>query len=354
MEITCEKIISTFPELISACHGAKETVVKDVRAVDDGQPNTLIFASNPKDLETVIKSSAPVVVIPKEAWNDLLKKNLSHKTVLLSSNVPLALAHIVKTFFPIEKPAKPSIHPSATISHSAKIGKDVQISPNVVVGENAVIGDGCFLGPNAVIENNVQMGHRTRILANVFVGNGTLIGNDCEIQPNSTIGSEGFGFAPDRNGIFSRIPQRGRVVLEDRVEVGANCAIDRATFKETRIGQGTKLDNFVHIAHNCTVGKNGAITAGLIVAGSTHIGDSFRTGGSVRIGGHLKITDRVTLASLSAVTGNILESGEFGGHPLQPLKAYLKSQASIAQLPRFRKQLAKVLQHLGIKDEDKE
>ena len=354
MEITCEKILKAFPDLITACHGAKETIVKDVRAVDDGRPDTLIFTSNPKDFETVIKSSAPAVVIPKEAWNDFIQKNLSHKTVLLSSNVPLALATVIKTFFPLPTDSKSSVHPSAVIASSAKIGKNVKILANVNIGENVSVDDDCFLGPNVVVEDECSIGKRTRLLANVFIGHGTVVGDDCEVQPNSTIGSEGFGFAKDQSGKYFRIPQRGRVVLEDRVEVGANCAIDRATFKETRLGEGTKLDNLIHIAHNCIIGKNGAITAGLIVAGSTHIGDNLVTGGSVRIGGHLKITDNVRLASLTAVTKNVSEPGEYGGHPIQPLKLYLKAQASVAHLPELRKKVSKILQHLGLNDSDKD
>ncbi|MBX9769071.1 MAG: UDP-3-O-(3-hydroxymyristoyl)glucosamine N-acyltransferase, partial [Bdellovibrionales bacterium] len=172
------------------------------------------------------------------------------------------------------------------------------------------------------------------------------------VQPHSTIGSPGFGFATDQQGLHHPIPQIGFVQIDSDVSIGANCAIDRGTFGPTRIGSGTKIDNFAHIAHNCEIGKNCMITAGIIIAGSSKLGDWVVTGGSVRITDHVEIASKVQLGGNSAVTKDVPTAGAYGGHPLQPLKEYLRTTSSLPHLPEIRKTLNRILEKLNLEKGD--
>ena len=173
----------------------------------------------------------------------------------------------------------------------------------------------------------------------VFVGAACEIGNACEIHPHATIGSDGFGYAKDASGKPRKIPQLGTVKIGDEVEIGGNCAIDRATLTATYIRSGAKLDNICHIAHNCDLGENGFYTAGFMMAGSTTIGRNFMTGGNSVVGPHLRVADDVVLAGRSTVTNNVTEPGQYGGYPLQPLREALKTLVALGQLNDMRKKL---------------
>ncbi len=191
-----------------------------------------------------------------------------------------------------------------------------------------------------MIERGARIGADTLLHAQVFVGWGCQVGARCEIHPHTTLGSDGYSYAHDEQGNHYKIPQVGIVVIEDDVEIGANCAIDRAAFDTTRIGSGTKLDNLCHIAHNCQIGRNVLLTAGFFVAGSSTIGDNFICGGRSTVTDHVKICANVQVAGLCAITKSITEPGAYGGHPLQPMKHYLRTTASLPHLPEIRKTLA--------------
>src|SRR5208337_36025 len=216
-------------------------------------------------------------------------------------------------------------HSTAVVHESAILGKDVVLGPYCVIGAEALIGDGCMIGAHTIIENKVRIGARTILHPHVFVGSGCEIGRDCEIHPHTSIGSDGFGYAVDRDGRPRKITQLGNVRIADEVEIGSNCAIDRATLTSTHVRSGTKLDNLCHIAHNCDLGENGLYTAGFMTAGSTKIGRQFVTGGNSVISAHITVADNVVLAGRSTVTNNVTESGAYGGYPLQPLKDALRT-----------------------------
>jgi len=220
-----------------------------------------------------------------------------------------------------------------------------------VIGAFAQVGDDCWIGATFVLEKSVRLGQWTIIHPQVFVGADCEIGNDCEVHPHTTIGSDGFGFATDEKFKHHKIPQLGRVIIEDRVEIGANCAIDRATLTETRIRSGTKFDNLCHIAHNCEVGEDCLFAAGLFIAGSSKMGSRITCGGNVAITAHVKITDNVALAGRSTVTNHVDEPGQYGGYPLQPLKQALKTIASLGHISELRKSVTKILKHLELPDQ---
>ena len=241
-------------------------------------------------------------------------------------------------------------HPSAVVHADAHIGQDVSLGPYCVIGAHASIGDGCLIGAHAVIENLAIIGARTVIHPHVFIGAACEVGIDCEIHPHTTIGSDGFGYAVDLDGRPCKISHLGNVKIGDGVEIGSNCAVDRATLTSTYIRSGTKLDNLCHIAHNCDLGENGFFTAGFMMGGSTKIGRQFVTGGCSVVTAHITLGDNVVLAGRSSVTNDVPDAGAYGGYPLQPLKEAMKTAVNISHLNDIRKKLNRVMKHLNLLD----
>jgi UDP-3-O-[3-hydroxymyristoyl] glucosamine N-acyltransferase len=178
------------------------------------------------------------------------------------------------------------------------------------------------------------------------------IGARCEIKSNTAIGSYGFGFARDEQGLNHHVPHYGGVIMGDDVHIGSNCSIDGGTFAPSVIGSGTKIDNQCHVGHNATIGKNVIITAGFIMAGSSTIGDNCVFAGSVCVNGHISIAANCTFAPLTAVSSEITEPGVYGGYPPIPFKEHLKAQASLQNLPKMRRSITRILAHLGLKESE--
>jgi UDP-3-O-[3-hydroxymyristoyl] glucosamine N-acyltransferase len=241
-------------------------------------------------------------------------------------------------------------HPTAVVHPDATIGERTHLGPYCVIGAHASIGNECMIGAHAVIENDAYIGERTVLHPHVFVGAGCRVGDDCEIHPHTSIGSDGFGYAIDPDGRPRKIAHLGNVEISDRVEIGSNCAIDRATLTSTYIRSGTKLDNICHIAHNCDLGENGFFTAGFMTGGSTKIGRQFVTGGNSVVTAHITLGDNIVLAGRSSVTCDVPDAGSYGGYPLQPLKEAMKTIANIGHLNDIRRNLNRVMKHLHLTD----
>jgi len=220
-----------------------------------------------------------------------------------------------------------------------------------VIGAGASIGDGCLVGSHAVIENDATVGAGSVIHPHVFIGARCQVGQRCEIHPHTTIGGDGFGYAVDPDGKPRKISHLGNVQIGDEVEIGSNCAIDRATLSSTYIRAGAKLDNICHIAHNCDLGENGFYTAGFMMGGSTKIGRQFMTGGNSVVTAHVTIADNVSLSGRSSVTNDVPLPGHYAGYPLQPLKEAMKTAVSIGQLNEIRKNLNRVMKLLKLDHE---
>ena len=268
--------------------------------------------------------------------------------------IPMAMAVLLRYFdHKAERFAQwGERHPTALVHPSATIGEHVSLGPYCVVGARSKIGDGCRIGSHTVIENDVTIGANTTLHPQVFVGASCVIGRDCEIHPHTSIGSDGFGYATGRDGRSVKIPHLGNVVIGDEVEIGSNCAIDRAKLSSTFIRSGAKLDNICHIAHNCDLGENGLYAAGFMMGGSTTIGRQFMTGGNSVVTSHITIADNVMLQGRSNVTKNISKAGAYGGYPLQPLKEALKTAVSVGQLNELRKSVNKMTRAASAKEAD--
>jgi UDP-3-O-[3-hydroxymyristoyl] glucosamine N-acyltransferase len=356
--ISCSEIVSRNPQFFIAHFGDLKRSINTVASAENAGPGSIAFLSNPKAFAAGILSSADVLVVPRkmrgkfESETELeAQAKVGDRTILVATNVELAMATVINQFFlktPHTNQAIRGIHPTAIIAPDATLGPDVRIGPYAVIGAGVKVGLGSFIGAGTIIEDESQIGEHTVIHPQVYIGHSSLIGSRCEIHPQSVIGKEGFGYAHDERGNHYRIPHQGRVVLEDEVHIGGCCAIDRGTFGETRIEFGSKLDNHVHIAHNCRVGRNALITAGFIIAGSSQIGANFVAGGRSNVTGHIKIADNVHLAGLSVVTKEISQPGQYGGYPLQPLQQALKTKSSLPHLPELRKEVSRILKHLGL------
>jgi UDP-3-O-[3-hydroxymyristoyl] glucosamine N-acyltransferase len=317
---------------------------------------SLVYLSEQKHLDCVLTLDPAIVIVHDKLLPSINAAQQWRGCLFSVTAIPSAMAALLKYF---DRKADRFAqwgkhHPTALVHPTATVGEDVILGPYCVIGAHAVIGAGSWIGSHTVVENDVSIGARTILHPHVFVGSACVVGDDCEIHPHSSIGSDGFGYARGPHGKPVKISQLGNVVIGDDVEIGSNCAIDRATLTSTFIRSGAKLDNICHIAHNCDLGEYGLYTAGFMMAGSTKIGRGFMTGGNSVVSAHLTLADNVHLAGRSTVTNNVPRAGAYGGYPLQRLPDALKTAVNTTRLAKLRRDLRKVMKHLGIKSEDLE
>lgn len=362
--IRCQEILTAYPDLFQFISGDRNTQVALVSPSDKIEKNSLVFIHRSQYLEEA-KNIPAILVIP-ESFS--LKDTSSFHCLLSTKNVKWAMAQVCSHFFPVQKDCfyelqnsyqknhnderreeKTFIHPTALISPLAIVHPKARIGPYAIVGEKAFIQEGSLIGPHTVIGRGAQIGKKTIIHSHVFIAEFCIIEDECEIQPQTSLGSEGYGYATNEKLEHKQIPHYGRVILEKRVSLGSNVSIDRGTFGDTIIGEGTKIDNHIHIGHNVKIGKHCFITAGFISAGSAKIGNRCYIGGRTTINGHITITDDVHLTGLSVVTNSILKKGAYGGSPiLMPLKETLKAYPLLSYLPQMRKSIKAILKKIGL------
>lgn len=362
-KFSLKEICQEWPDLIKTSYASEsvlKTQIEDICPIESPKPQSLIFISEPTDKMSILFDKSPLtLVLPLNTKEEELKKlNESQITTLLSPNPKLAMALIGQKY--LIKPriqshfafGQTQVHPTALIHPSAEISSGCQIGPYSVIGPNCKIGDNSKIASHVTMESNVTLGDSCTIFSHVSLGQDTVMGDFCLVQSQSCIGSDGFGYATSNKGEHFGIPHTGLVRLGNHVHIGAGTQIDRGTFGETVIGDFTKIDNLVHIAHNCKIGKSCLLTAGFLMAGSSEIGNYFVTGGATVVTGHIKITDHVQIAGLSCVQKSITKPGKYGGYPIKPLAEHLKTTATSAKLVEFRKDLNKVLKHLNINSEE--
>ncbi len=321
----------------------------NVRPAEASDPNSLVFVSTKNMLEVAVKNKTQGYIILEKVYSEveyLLSKDFF---VATTPNIQWAMSEILFLFDKNKISAQSkNIHPTALISPTAQIGKNVSIAPYAVIENDVVIEDNVSIGTHTVIEHHSRIKENTEISALVFIGSYSQIGKNCKLASHVVLGSDGFGFFTDKNFTHHKIAQIGIVVLEDNVELGAHCAVDRATLTETRIKSGSKFDNHCHIAHNCVIGENAAVAAGFIVAGSTSIGKNFMSSGNVGVLGHLKLTDNIILTARAGVMNSLEKSGVYGGYPAIEHKENLKILAVTSHLPKIKKQITQIMKHLGL------
>lgn len=328
MEFSAAQIASI---LNGEVQGNPEVTVSGLSKIEEGQPNTLSFLANMKYEEFIYSTGASIVIVNKtfEA-KDKLPSTL---TLVKVDDAYSCFAKLLEVYDHMRQ-KQPQIEQPSFVSPSAKLGKDVYVGAFAYVSEDAVIGEGVKIYPNTYIGEGVVIGDHTTVFPGVKIYRDCKIGSACIIHAGSVIGADGFGFAPDADGNFQKVPQIGNVVIEDRVEIGANCTIDRATLGSTFIRQGAKIDNLVQIAHNVDVGRNSAMAAQVGVAGSTKIGERVMVGGQAGISGHIKIADDTKIVAQSGIPGSVKKPGQIlMGSPGIPMEDFKKSYFGFRKLP---------------------
>ena len=314
------------------CHllGDSSITVTGVSSLHSTTSENLVFVEDPQYLDAALRSPAAAVIAGDFAAG---KFAATAKPILISSQPRLAFARAAKLLR--DSDHNRVIHPSAIVSTSAKIGRNVAIGPRAVIGEHVKIGDETTIGAGSAIEDNTVIGSHCRLDPNVTIYPGTTLGNRVVVQAGAVLGSEGFGYVRDsETGRYEQSPQIGRLVIEDDVEIGANSTIDRGALDETRIRRGSKIDNLVHIGHNCHIGENVVIAAQTGLSGSVTIEDNVIMGGQVGIGDHARVESGVMIGGQGGILPKKILRGKglvFWGTPARPLREYLKELAFVSR-----------------------
>ena len=317
--------------------GNENISVNNLSKIEEGQPNTLSFLSNLKYEEYLYTTGASIVIVDKSFEPSKSIPNTC--TLIKVESAQAAFAKLLEIYNQVKR-KKSGIHPSSYISDSATIGEEVYIGANCSIGDNVTIGNNVHVYPNSYIGDNVKIGDDCMFFAGVRVYSDCLIGKSCTLHSGVIIGGDGFGFVPNRNGNYSKVPQIGNAILEDHVEIGSNTTIDRATLGSTIIRKGVKLDNLIQVAHNVEIGENTVIAAQTGIAGSTKIGKKCMIGGQVGIVGHITIADEVKIAAQSGVGHAITEKGQIlQGSPAFPIGDYKRSYVVYRGLPDLKRKV---------------
>jgi UDP-3-O-[3-hydroxymyristoyl] glucosamine N-acyltransferase len=290
----------------------------------------LVFVEDEKSLRAALESSAAAVIA-----GEFARGKASSKPLLISTHPRLAFARAARLLSPAPG-RQPGIHPTAAVHASARLGEEVGVAERAAIGEKAEIGDQTWIGAGAIIGAGVRIGRNCEIYPNVTIYPGARLGERVIVHAGAVLGSDGFGYVRDAaTGAYEKFPQVGSLEIADDVEIGANSTIDRGALEVTRIGRGAKIDNLVHIGHNCQIGEDVVIAAQTGLSGSIVIEKNVVLGGQVGIGEHARIEEGVMLGGQGGVLPNKVLRGKgvaFWGTPARPVREYLKQLAALARL----------------------
>ena len=327
------RVIADF--LKGTIEGDPEATVNDVAKIEEGQPGMLSFLANPKYEKYIYESKSSIIIVNK----DFEPQQKLDTTLIRVDNAYEAFAALLN-LYEQSKPRKEGIDKLAAIDETATIGAHAYVGDFAHIGEGVELGDNVQVYPHVYIGDNTKIGDNTILYPGVKVYHECTIGSDCVIHAGAVIGADGFGFAPNQENNYQKIPQVGTVILEDHVEVGANTTIDRATMGATIIRRGVKLDNLVMVAHNVEIGENTVIAGQTGIAGSTRVGRNCMFGGQVGLIGHIRIADNTRIAAQSGVTKDVKKEGEIlQGSPTFSFGPYQRSYLLFKKLPELRNQI---------------
>jgi UDP-3-O-[3-hydroxymyristoyl] glucosamine N-acyltransferase len=324
--------------------GNADVSVSDLAKIEEGKPGALSFLSNPQYAHYIYTTGATIVIVnddftPEQALPSGL-------TLIRVQDARQAFAKLLDAYNQFRL-NKTGIDERAYISPSARVGKDVYIAAFAYIGDNAQVGDNTKIHPHVFIGDNARIGKNSVLYSGVRIYHDCVIGNDCIMQAGTVIGGDGFGFQPNSNNNYQKVPHIGNVVIEDHVEIGANTTVDRATLGSTTVRKGVKLDNLIQVAHNVEIGENTVIAAQSGIAGSTKIGRDCMIGGQVGIVGHLTIGDRVKIAAQSGIGSNLKDDEIVQGSPAFGIGDYKRSYVVFRQLPDLSDRIKKLEKQSG-------
>ncbi len=320
--------------------GNPDTIVSKLSKIEEGVTQSISFLSNLAYLQYIYTTDASVVIVASDL---VLEKPVKNTCTLIRVADPRASFSILLDAYNQIKNNKTGIEQPSFIAASAKIGKNVYIGAFTYIGENARIEDHVKIYPNSFIGENTVIGENTLIYAGVRILSENVVGKNCVFHSGAVIGGDGFGFAPNAENNYKKVPQIGNVIIEDHVEIGSNTTIDRATLGSTIIRRGVKLDNLIQIGHNVEIGENTVIAAQTGIAGSTKIGKNCMIAGQVGIVGHLVIADGVKIAAQSGISSSIKTENEIiQGSPGFKQSEYKRSYVLFRNLPKINSQLAEL------------
>ena len=326
-----EKSLKEISELIGGNVSVEDEniIITSLGNIDEAGEGDLIFAVS-SHIDEARQSKASAVIIPMETVEFT-------KPAIRINDPKAAFAKLLEIFTPKLK-INVGVSDKAHIGNNVKIADNVTIMPFAVVDDNAEIESGVIIYPHVYIGQYAKIGANTVLYSSVTVREYCQIGKNCIVHPSAVIGSDGFGFTT-KNGIHTKVPQVGNVIVEDDVEIGAHVGIDRAAMGSTVIGHGTKIDNLVHIGHNCKIGANCLIVAQTGLSGSTIVGNNVTFGGQVGTSGHLSIGSNSVFAARTGISKSMPEGSFCAGFPIQSHADWLKTQAALRQLPDLIKKV---------------
>jgi len=317
--------------------GNPEATIDKVSKIEEGKPGSISFLSNPLYTHYIYTTEASIVIVNKS----FVAEHPVSSTLIRVDSAEVAFAKLLEIYNQI-KNNKTGITAQCTIAKTAKLGTNLYIGEYTYIGEDTCIGDNVKIFPQVYIGDNTVIGDNTILYPGVKIYSDIIIGKDCIFHAGVVIGSDGFRFAPQNEG-KKKIPQIGNVIIEDDVEMGANCAVDRATLGSTIIRQGVKLDNLVHIAHNCEIGEYTYIAAGTGVAGSTKLGKNCLISGHVAFAPHLTIADNTSIGGASGVSKSLTKPGlSYLGSPAMEVSKFRRSIVHFRNLQEIVDRITKL------------
>lgn len=315
-------------------NGDPAQVVTGVSSLEEATGSEASFLGNAKYKSAFLKTSAGVVLVPPD-----IDEGPEGIALVRVANPTTAFSAVIGQFASEFRVFEPGVHPSAYVADDVALDSaKVSVRAGAVVEAGCVVGNGTEIGPGVVVERDVRIGEDCLLHGNATVRERCVLGDRVVLQPGAVIGSDGFGYELV-DGRHERIPQVGIVVLEDEVEIGANSTIDRARFSETRIGEGTKIDNLVQVGHNVITGKHCLMVAMVGVAGSSKLGNHVTLAARAGVTGHVELGDNVVIAGMSGVAKSITQPGVYMGKPARPMKKEMKAMAAVARLPKVLREL---------------
>jgi UDP-3-O-[3-hydroxymyristoyl] glucosamine N-acyltransferase len=316
--------------------GEATAVVKQFGKIESAMPGEISFLANPKYEDFLYTTKASVIIVNESL---VLKKKIT-ATLIRVPDAYAAFATLLTKYQEMKNENLVGIQSPSFIASTAKLGEQNFVAAFAYIGENLKTGNNVKIFPNAVIGENVSIGNNVTIHAGVIIYSDCVLGNTITIHAGSIIGSDGFGFAPNADGSYQKIPQLGNVIIEDDVEIGSNTTIDRATIGSTIIKKGVKIDNLIQIAHNVEIGENTVIAAQVGISGSTKIGKGVMMGGQSGTIGHIVIADGIKIAARTGITKDFKEAGiTLSGYPAREQSAFLRAQVAQKNLPALEKRV---------------